>query len=442
MRWRLISSSPVGADPADAEARLVRLHRVLHRLLDLAPVAGAPHVDEIDDDQAADVAQAQLAADLRGRLDVRADRGFLLARPPLGAPRVDVDGGEGFGRVDHDGTARGQVGPPLEDVLDLRFQVVDREQRPAARVAVQRRLAARHEGAHVLLGPRVGRVLVDPDLLNRLVEVVAQALEHDVLVAVEQLGALRVARVAGDAFPQAEQRVHVPAERRLRLPVRVRADDHAAAVRDGQGLRHRLQLEADLLRVDLAGDAAGRIERRQHQVAPRQTQVGRQGGALGALGLAGDLNDDRPSADEHVLDLRPLRLGDRLVVGVRHHVLNGEEAVLRSAVVDEGGVQARLNVRDLAVVDVAAGQAAFGDVDLQVFEHRVVGDGDAELGRALRVDEHSSGHKVSGGRLVRRRLNRVGRFRLRGRRASAGLRGRSRPGGCPAVAAVPPAREA
>ena len=386
----------VGADPADAEARLVGLHRVLHRLLDLAPVARAPHVDEIDDDQAADVAQPELPADFRRGLDVRADGGLLLTRALLGASRVHVDGREGFGRVDHDRAARGQVGAPFEDVLDLRFQVVDREQRPAAGVAVEGRLAARHEGAHVLLGSPMGGVLVDPDLLDRAVQVVPQALKHDVLVAVEQLRALRVAGIAGDALPQAEQRVHVAAERRLGLAEGVGAYDHAAAVRDGQSLRHRLQLEPDVLRVHLAGDAAGLVEGCENQVAAGQTQVRRQGGALVALGLASDLNDDRTPADEHVLDLRPFRLGDRLVVGVRHHVLDGEEAVLGGAVVDEGGVQARLNVRDLAVVDVAAGQAALGDVDLEVFEYRVVGDGDAELGRALRVDEHSSGHKVSG----------------------------------------------
>ena len=48
------------------------LHRILEPALDLALVARLLHVDEVDDDQAGEVAQAELAGDLLGGLEVGA----------------------------------------------------------------------------------------------------------------------------------------------------------------------------------------------------------------------------------------------------------------------------------------------------------------------------------------------------------------------------------
>ena len=60
----------VGADAADGGARLVGLHGVAHRLLDGVLVLAGPHVDEVDDDEAADVTKPQLPRDLRRGLEV------------------------------------------------------------------------------------------------------------------------------------------------------------------------------------------------------------------------------------------------------------------------------------------------------------------------------------------------------------------------------------
>ena len=65
------------------------------------------HVDEIDDHQAADVAQAQLPRDLFGGLQVGLECSFLDVLATGGPRAVDVDGGQGFGTVDDDRTAGG-----------------------------------------------------------------------------------------------------------------------------------------------------------------------------------------------------------------------------------------------------------------------------------------------------------------------------------------------
>ena len=90
----------------------VLVQRLAQRLEDGIAVARARHVDEVDDDDAADVAQAQLADDLVGRLQVGlGDRvlepGTLAAADERA--RVDVDDGQRLGVIDHQIAAAGQI---------------------------------------------------------------------------------------------------------------------------------------------------------------------------------------------------------------------------------------------------------------------------------------------------------------------------------------------
>jgi hypothetical protein len=61
----------------DLDPGAVHLEGVAQAVFHLALVLGRGHVDEVDDDQAAQVAQAQLAGDFIGRLQVGVQRGFL-----------------------------------------------------------------------------------------------------------------------------------------------------------------------------------------------------------------------------------------------------------------------------------------------------------------------------------------------------------------------------
>jgi hypothetical protein len=88
---------------------------------------GRQHVDEVDDDEAADIPQAQLAA-----ISSAASR--LVCKPcprcsPLGgAGRVDIDGHQRFRRIDNQGAAGGQAHLALEGRLDLAFDLEAVEQ--------------------------------------------------------------------------------------------------------------------------------------------------------------------------------------------------------------------------------------------------------------------------------------------------------------------------
>jgi len=64
------------------------------------------HVNEVDDDDAAQVTQANLAHDLRHRVEVGFDDGVLKPRRLADVlAGIDVDGHQGFRLVDDDGAA-------------------------------------------------------------------------------------------------------------------------------------------------------------------------------------------------------------------------------------------------------------------------------------------------------------------------------------------------
>ena len=67
------------------------------------------HIDKIDDDQTAEVANAQLARDFIGGFEVGHLRGFFDIAAAGGARGVYIDRCQGLGMIDNYGTAGGQV---------------------------------------------------------------------------------------------------------------------------------------------------------------------------------------------------------------------------------------------------------------------------------------------------------------------------------------------
>ena len=86
------------------------------------------HVDEVDDDDAADVAEPELADDLLGRLQVvLGDRLLEVAARAGELAGVDVDDGHRLGAVDDQRAARGQPDLAVQPLRDLLVDAVRRE---------------------------------------------------------------------------------------------------------------------------------------------------------------------------------------------------------------------------------------------------------------------------------------------------------------------------
>ena len=98
---------------------------VFHRTL----MANRGHIDEVDNDQAAKVAQTQLTSDFICRFQVGVKRRFFDVAAAGGACGVDIDSGQRFGAVDTDRTAGRQTHFTLESGFNLRFDLIVAEQR-------------------------------------------------------------------------------------------------------------------------------------------------------------------------------------------------------------------------------------------------------------------------------------------------------------------------
>ena len=94
---------------AHLHAGAVFFERVAQDVFNIALVFRIFHVDEVDDDQTAQVAQAHLTCDLFSGFHIGFERGVFNIRAACGARRVDVDGNQGFGVVDHNRTAGRQA---------------------------------------------------------------------------------------------------------------------------------------------------------------------------------------------------------------------------------------------------------------------------------------------------------------------------------------------
>src|SRR5581483_5695412 len=166
-------------------ARLVALERLAKRIADLLAVGFARHVDEIDDDDAADIAQAELADDFVHGFEVGLEHRLVLAALADEAPGVDVDRGQRLGLIEHQVAALLERDLAIERTLDLLFEIEVSENRLAAFVRREPRAQPRHVGLHELDDARRDRGVVAPELVDVARKQIAHRAQRQIEIAVE-----------------------------------------------------------------------------------------------------------------------------------------------------------------------------------------------------------------------------------------------------------------
>jgi len=251
------------------------------------------------------------------------------------------------------------------------------------------------------VGPHLpeGLEVVDPDLLDIRREIIPQGADAEIALLVHQGRGRNGLDLFLDLLPQAKEVLVVPVQLLLR-PVEARRPNDKTHPLFHADLAHDfLQTAAVLLVFDLAGDAATALVGHQHQVTPRQGDVGRQEGPLPLAHLPQYL-------DHHLLahlqgrsrSFLPRR-GPALVVafGVvfRAHVPQGQETVLLAPVIDEGGLEAPFDLHHDPFVDVARDGVPHGHPDVVLDELAVLHDGHPFLLGVNGVDQHHFVHVLS-----------------------------------------------
>ena len=417
------------ADLAGLHAGAVVAQGVAQAVFDFALVARRLHVDEVDHDQAAKVAQAQLAGNFVGGLAVGAEGGFLDVRALGGAARVDVDRHQRLGVVDHYRAARGQVDLARVGRLDLVFDLEAREQWHVVVIALDARDVARHHVGHELGGLLVDVVGVDEDFTDVGLEVIADRADHQAAFLIDQEGTGLALRCAFDRTPQLEQVVEVPLQFFGGAADRRGARDHAHAGRDFE-LVHGIAQFGALVTLDPARHAtATRVVGHQHEVAAGQRDVGGERRALVAAFVLFHLDDQFLAFAQGFLDRRLAGIDTGLEVAAGDF-LERQEAVALGAVIDESRFEAGLDAGDHGLVDVALAFFLGGRFDIEIDQFLTVYDRDAQFFGLRRIEKHalhlirSPGHHARAGRTARAIALSGVQERLM--RASAGIRWVSR----------------
>ncbi len=315
-----------------------------------ALVLGRCHVDEVDDDQAADVAQTQLTGDFLSRFKVGLQGGFFDVAAFGGARRVDVDGHQGFGRIDDDGAAGRQFDHALEGGFDLAFDLEAVEQWNAVFVQFDLAGVLRHHLTDEGQGFFLGFDAVDQNFADILTQVVTDGADDDVAFLIDQERGRTVQGRFLDGGPQLQQVIEVPLHFLAAAAQAGSTNDQTHVGWSDQAVEGFTQFVA-LFAFDTARDATGaRVVRHQDQIAACQADEGGQGCALVATLFFLDLNDDFLAFAQDVLDVDAAFRGFLEVLA--GDFLEGQKAVALRAEIDKGSLKAGFDASDSAFIDV------------------------------------------------------------------------------------------
>ena len=138
----------------------------------------ALHVDEVDHDDAADVAQPQLACDLLGSLQVVLEHGVLEIRGADKPTRVDVDHGQGLGSI-HDNVPPGrQPHLAVQGLAQLVLYMKPLEERHVVPVQLDLFQQVCLGALEVIEHPVVGLLVIDHQPLEVSGEILANDPQH------------------------------------------------------------------------------------------------------------------------------------------------------------------------------------------------------------------------------------------------------------------------
>ena len=309
------------------------------------------HVNEVNDDNAANIAQTQLTDNLLSSFQVvLGDSLFQVAAATGELTGVHVHHGHGFGTVNHQRTTRGQVHLTVQCLRQLLVDAVVVEEVVVAIPLLQAGDQIRRHVRHVRLDG-IPRVLALNDHRGEvLVEDVTHGLNHQVGLLVEHLRSQHLAGVSLllNLFPLRTQTVNVVGQLLLRSTLRRGTNNHAGTL--GQLVLQNL-LQASTLSIgQLAGNTGHRTTRHVHQEATGQGNLAGQAGTLVTNRVLGDLNQNRIAGLQGVLNLagRTVQTSDIPV-----DLARVQHSVAAASNVNERSFHGGQNVLNLTQVHVA-----------------------------------------------------------------------------------------
>src|SRR6185437_5686182 len=392
---------PERREADDARLRAIAGERMLERRQHLAAMRLLVHVDEIDDDDPAEVAQPQLPADGGRRLEVGTEGRFLQIAVPDVTSGVDIDRGHRLALVDDQVTAGLERHLALQRLRNLLFDAVQIEDRPGPAV----RLDAHRRRRHELRGERghagMLRRGVDQHTDHAARQLIPQDAQRQRQVLVHQRAGGGLDRAAAHVTPELAQVLQVFPQTLDRYALRGRAQDVTTLRLGTAQLRDRfLQPLALRLILDPRRYADAITPGQVYEKARGQCDVGREPRSLGADGILDDLHQNIVAGAEepaHVLDRRRAewRQPDYRLLGRRaRHVGDVQECGTLETDIDEGRLHPRQHAGHAALVQIADQAPSAATLDVELLHHAFFHQRGARLG-GRHVDEDLHAHGVA-----------------------------------------------
>src|SRR6202166_492375 len=330
--------------------RFIFFEGLLQREQNFVAVAALFHVDEIDHDDAAEVAQANLAHDFFHRFQIGFDDGVFQARGTFADEfaGVDVDGHQRFGVIDDDVAAGLEPNFGAQGFVEF---VLDAELfEDGCFLGVQLDAADQLglEAADEFDDLAEFFFAVDPDGGEIVADVIAQDAFDEIQVAMEKRGSFALLAALLDFVPGSAEEFDVGANFFVGSAAGRGAYDEAAGITAARFADEAAQTRAIIGAGDFARDANVIDGRHVHEEASRQSDVTGNACALFAEGLLGNLDDYILTSLEH--------FGNELRAARRAGVM--AVASLVSAIMTRTAWSAGTTLEALAGASAAA--AAFG----------------------------------------------------------------------------------
>ena len=348
------------------------------------------HVDEIADDDATQIAQAQLTRDDLRRFQIGLENGVVEIAQPDIAAGIHVYGGHRLGLVDDQIAAGLQVDALGQRTLDLFFHAMQIEQ--WARAGIVLELVARNRivGLCEFQHPLVSAARIDQDAHGIVADKITQHAQADVEFLIQQLRRTGRFRNGLQIAPQLVQIGDVGGKIRFCRSFRHSAYDIATLV---FGRQNSLQAGTQGIALFHGFNALGYADMRLlgqiHQQSSGDAELGGQPRTLAADRLLDDLHHQGLAFEQHLLD----RFGCLDVVAVFPYIRHMQKSRAFQADVYESGLHAGQHAFDLAEINVADDAATAAALDVQVLHHAELHHRDAGFLRGD-IDQYLFTHGV------------------------------------------------
>ena len=364
--------------PQLSQAEDIGFHAVFFQLFfqrgnDLFPIFFLFHIDKVDDDNAADIAQPHLTDDFFHRFDIGVNDGIFQVRRAHVFAGIHIDGRQRFGIVDHDVAAVFQPRFPFPGLFDFFKKVVFFKDRHHVGDGHTIFIIAVKE-----LQPFddrvVGFLTVDDDPRHIFGDLISEDAGEQIQIFIDQAAAFGVSALVDDLAPDTAQPFQIGQQFFFAGALSHGAHNNAHAF--GADLfRHFRKTLAFFFIFDPTGNADIRYGGHQHKVTPGQRQMGRHPSAFGRGRFLHDLNQNFLSFFQQIVDTHII---DGLIFrrNFGQYFADIEKAVFVQPDIHKGRLHSGENIFHDPLIDIAGEPFFIGAVNIEFYQAAVFHHGD------------------------------------------------------------------